>query len=64
MKYVIEAMLIILFVVVPLLAYGLSDIALWLTVGKSEYALTICYPLYCLLLLLVLNMWVKRHNQR
>ncbi|WP_262889734.1 hypothetical protein [Spirosoma endbachense] len=41
MKYVIVAMLIILFVVVPLLAYGLSDIASWLTAGKLEYELSI-----------------------
>ena len=64
MKYVTDALFVVLFIIVPLMAYGLSDVATWLTVGESKYALTVCFPLYCVALLAVLNLWVKRHNKK
>lgn len=63
-KYLLGSLFVIVFTILPLLVYGLSDIALWLTEGKAQFALYASFPLYCIGLLYVSKAWINCHNQQ
>ncbi len=63
MKYLLEGIAVVLLIAIPLLAYGLSDVASWLIQEQMQYMPMFVFPLYCFTMLCVTTIWVNRCNQ-